>query len=145
MKMPTPVTTAIDRTLEVKGAIFHRYHNFKMTMLTCSHTVFNFKGDSRHGISFCLLLKSVYQIYDDHYCDIGMPLCTVSINKHLEPEAVESMWPCSQRVDLNASIPVKTMLTLKRWQLIISKLNILMMYCNSAAELIAIVVIVCKL
>ena len=55
MKMPIPVTTATDGTLDFKGAIFHRYHSFKMTMLTCNLTVFNFKtGDSRqsHGTYF---------------------------------------------------------------------------------------------
>lgn len=61
-------------------------------------------------------------MYDDllTYCGTGMPLCTVSTNKHLELEAVESMWPCFQQADLNATIPAKTMQTLKRRQLIIS-------------------------
>lgn len=60
MKMPTPVTTATDRTLEVKGATFHRYHSFKMTMLICSHTVFNFKAqDSSHGTYFILSCLNV--------------------------------------------------------------------------------------
>ena len=139
MKMSTPVTTAIDRILELKGRTFHRYHSFKMTMLTCSHTVFNFKvQDSSHG-TYVLLLEDCILNAFLTYCCVGVPLCTV---KHLELEAVESMWPCFQRADLSASILAKTMQTLKRWHPILSN-------CCSTVELhydsCIISCIVCKL